>query len=189
MKNSKHQVSLILFAAMFVFISCRDDEDDRIGANATTADTTTTSNTVESREEDFVSDVLDMNAREIAWLNAGINKGTDSELKAHAKKMLADHNTLRSELKDYAQKNNIVTPDTDTSNVIDMTDRYGADWDAEWADEVSDDHQRFVNRFERAQRRIKENTALINIINKALPVLQSHLNTSQQLENKLEKRS
>jgi putative membrane protein len=188
MKNSKHQISLILFAAIFVFISCRDDEDNRIGANATT-DTTTNSNASESREEDFVTDVLDMNAREIAWLNAGISKGTDSELKAHAKKMLTDHNTLRSELKDYAQKNNINTPDTDTSNVIDMTDRYGADWDAEWADEVSDDHQRLVNRFERAQRRIKENTALLDIINKALPVLQSHLNTSQQLENKLEKRS
>ena len=189
MKNSKLQLSLILFAAMFVFISCRDGDNDRIGANATTTDTTTTSYTSESREEDFVTDILDMNAREIAWLNAGISKGTDSELKAHAKKMLADHNTLRSELKDYAQRNNIHTPDTDTANVIDMTDRYGADWDAEWADEVCDDHQRLVNRFERAQRRIKENTALINIINKALPVLQSHLNTSQQLENRLEKRS
>ena len=188
MKNSKHQLSLILFAAMVVFISCENDGGNRIGANATT-DTTTTSGTTESREEDFVDDVLDMNAREIAWLNAGINKGTDSELKAQAKKMLADHNTLRSELKDYAEKNNIVVPDTDTSNVIDMTDRYGADWDAEWADEVSDDHQRLVNRFERAQRRIKENTALLNIVNKTLPVLQSHLNTSQQLENKLEKKS
>jgi predicted outer membrane protein len=87
----------------------------------------------------ILCDVLEMNAREIAWLNTGINKGMDSELKSNAKKMLSDHEALRKELKDYAQKNNIMTPHTDTSNIVDITDKPGVEWDEEWADEVGDD--------------------------------------------------
>ena len=103
--------------------------------------------------------------------------------------MLADHETLRNELKDYAQKNNIVIPDTDTSKVVNLADNSGSDWDEEWADEVGDDHEQLINRFERAERRIKDDATLRNIITKTLPVLQSHLDVSRQLEKKLNKRS
>ena len=184
MKNGKQQFNFILVAVMLLFISCNND-----GANRTGTDTTMTGNVRETRQEDFVTDVLDMNAEEIAWLNAGINKGMDSELKSQAKKMLADHETLRNELKDYAQKNNIVIPDTDTSKVVNLADNSGSDWDEEWADEVGDDHEQLINRFERAERRIKDDATLRNIITKTLPVLQSHLDVSRQLEKKLNKRS
>ena len=81
MKNGKQQFNFILVAVMLLFISCNND-----GANRTGTDTTMTGNVRETRQEDFVTDVLDMNAEEIAWLNAGINKGMDSELKSQAKK-------------------------------------------------------------------------------------------------------
>lgn len=184
MKNSKQQVNFLLIAGMLVFTSCNND-----GANRTETDTTMTGNVRETREEDFVTDVLDMNAKEIAWLNAGISKGMDSDLKSQAKKMLADHEALRNELKDYAQKNNIELPGTDTSDIIDIADKPGIDWDEEWADEVGDNYQRLVNRFERADRRIKEDAALKNIITKTLPVLQSHWDASKKLEDRLEKAS
>lgn len=183
MKNIKQQLNVILFAGMLVFMSCNNDGTNRTGTDTTMAGVR------ETREEDFVTDVLDMNAREIAWLNAGINKGTDSELKSQAKKMLSDHETLRNDLKDYAQKNNITVPDTDTSDIIDITDKPGGDWDEEWADEVGDNHERLVNRFERANRRIKDDAALKNIINKTLPVLQSHWDDAKKLESRLEKAS
>jgi putative membrane protein len=184
MKNKKQKLNsvLLLILITMFFTSCNND-----GTGDTTR-TDTTGNVRESREEDFVTDVLDMNAKEIAWLNAGISKGTDAELKAEAKKMLTDHEKLRKELRDYAQKNNIMLTDMDTTNIIDINYKPGIDWDEEWADEVNDDHKRLVNRFERAERRIKEDAALKNIISSTLPVLESHRDAAKKLEDRLEKR-
>jgi predicted outer membrane protein len=95
---------------------------------------------------------------------------------------------LRKELRDYAQKNNIMLTDMDTTNIIDINYKPGIDWDEEWADEVNDDHKRLVNRFERAERRIKEDAALKNIISSTLPVLESHRDAAKKLEDRLEKR-
>jgi len=183
MKNTKTQLNFILMAGMLVFISCNNDGNNRSPGT----DTTITGNAGESREEDFVTDVIESNARLIPWLNAGISKGMDSELKSNAQNMLSDHETLRNELRDYAQKNNIILPDTDTSNIVDITDEPGIQWDEEWADEVGDDHLRLLNRFEQANKRIKDDTALKNIITKTLPVLQSHWDASKKLEDRLDK--
>jgi putative membrane protein len=180
MKNIKWQFNFVLIAGMLAFASCNNDDTDPTGIGST-------ADGRETMEEDFVTDVLDMNAKEIAWLNAGISKGVDNELKSEAKKMLSDHEALRSELKEYAQKNHIELPNTDTSGIVDITDRPGADWDEEWADEVGDNYQRLVNRFERANRRLKDDTALKDIIAKTLPVLQSHWDVSKKLEDRLNK--
>lgn len=184
MKNIKQKLNFVL-VGMLVLSSCNNN--GKVTPAGT--DTAAAERVREAREEDFVTDVLDMNAKEIAWLNAGINKGTDSELKASAKKMLSDHEMLRKDLRDYAQKNNITLSDADTSNIVDINDRPGMEWDREWADEIGDDHKRLVNRFERAQRRIKEDATLENIISKTLPVLQSHRDDAKKLEDRLAKRS
>jgi len=178
---------VILIAGMLVFISCNDDGNLRTG---TYTDTTMTGNAGESREVDFVTDVAESNAKLIPLLNAGISQGMDSELKTNAQKMLSDQQALRLELIDYAQKNNIDLPDTDTSSIVDnINEKPGVEWDQEWADEVGDDHLRLLNRFERANKRINDDTELKNIITKTLPKLQSNWDVSKKLEDNFDKRS
>ncbi|HKZ66390.1 MAG TPA: DUF4142 domain-containing protein, partial [Chitinophagaceae bacterium] len=104
--------------------------------------------------------------------------------------MLSDQQALRLELIDYAQKNNIDLPDTDTSSIVDnINEKPGVEWDQEWADEVGDDHLRLLNRFERANKRINDDTELKNIITKTLPKLQSNWDVSKKLEDNFDKRS
>lgn len=177
------KLNIVLGLGALVFISCNADRT----AGTQGTDNTTAENIQESRKADFVTDVLESSTKEMAWLKAGINEGTDKEVKSNAQKMLSDHQTLSNELKSYAQNNNISLPDIDTTDIVDINEKRGVEWDEEWADEVGDNHVQLVNRFERADRRIADDdTTLKNIIAKTLPLLQSHREASQKLEARLE---
>lgn len=185
MKTTIKRLNPVLALGVLVFISCTNDNKN---TGTTGTDTAIKGYNRESKEADFVTDALKSSTTEIAWLKAGINKGTDNEVKSTATKMLLDHETLTSELKDYAQTNNIAVPNVDTSNVVTIREKPGVEWDEEWVDEVSDDYEHMVNRFERADLRISdEDTVLKNIIAKTLPTLRSHMDASRKLENKFEK--
>jgi predicted outer membrane protein len=185
MKNSKLILGFI-FAGMFIFLSCNNDGNNGNDNRNTDNDTSYKNNIGETKEEDFVTDVLDMNERHMIWLKAGINQGTDNEIKSLAQKMLSDQQTLASELRDYAQTYTIDISPSNKYDSVDIRDTRGVKWDQEWADEVGDNYDRLVNRFERAQRRIKNDAALSSIIDKTLPVLQSHRNASRSLEERLD---
>ena len=124
MKTAR-QLNFILAAAKLVFVTCNNDGS----VNRSGADTTVTGSTRETGEEDFVTDIADdNNARLILLLNAGVSKGMDQEVKSTVQKMLPDHKYLNNELREYAQKNNIVLPDPDTSNAVTIREKAGVEW-------------------------------------------------------------
>lgn len=138
------------------------------------------------KDEDFVTDVLEANAEEMAWLRAGQNMGTDAQLKANAAHMMADHEKMDKEMRTYASDKKIDISDVDTSADVNLNEQKGREWDEEWADEVADMHEHLIKKFERAQDRV-ENAELKGMINKTLPTLRNHLNMANQLETRLEK--
>ena len=156
--NFIKQIAFI--TCMLFLIACNDSGT----ATRETGDTTTTGRSgVENRGEDFVSDVLQMNAEEMAWLREGRNKATDQKLKTMAGEMMREHEKMETDLKGYAQKRNFIIDDIDTSETVRLNEKPGDDWDEEWADEVGDRHRQLIRRFERAQKRI-DDTELKNII-------------------------
>jgi putative membrane protein len=145
-------------------------------------DTTTAGRSmVDNRGEDFVTDVLEMNADERAWLKEAINSATDQELKSAAQQMMKDHEKMETDLRAYATKRNFRTDDIDTSETVKLTERHGMNWDEEWADEVGDRHRQMIRRFERAEKRIND-TELKNVIAQHLPMLRTHLSIVEKLE-------
>jgi len=136
------------------------------------------------REEDFVTDVIKSNAKEIAWLNAGISKGTNKNLKSDARSMLTDHEKMGRKMKDYATGKNYKMPDIDTTNTVDINNMQGRDWDKAWVDKMVDEHQKLVDKFERNFDMVQDQN-LKNLITKNLPTIRSHLVMVKKLQGEL----
>jgi len=140
-------------------------------------------------DSSFVLNAGTQNEDEIKLLQAGIDKGTNAELKAHAKMMLADHKKLGTEVKAYAAKKKYSTFSSADSKASDeLSDlnknKAGKDWDKAWADKLVDGHEKTINLFEKGQSNVKD-PVLNGMITKTLPTLHSHLTMVQGVQTSL----
>src|SRR5690606_16888927 len=134
--------------------------------------------------DNFVTDVIKENKKEIAWLNAGIKYGNSAELKSDARSMLKDHETMGKEMMDYANQKSYSVGEVDTVNVVDINDKSGKDWDRAWADKMVDAHQKLVDKFEDFQDKAQD-AELKNKVTNTIPTLRAHLDMARQLKDKL----
>jgi putative membrane protein len=191
MKNRHLRWLALCVPVIFGLSACTDDQTAgnnlRDTANIGTENRTDNSDRPASlaREEDFVSDVIEANAEELALLREGSRKGTDPELKSQAQEMITDHEKLDKQIRAYANKNNFRLEGVDTTSTVNINKKSGNEWDEEWADEVGDRHRAMIRRFDRAQNRIQD-AELKEIINGGLPSMRSHLDKTEKLEVKLD---
>lgn len=136
-------------------------------------------------DQEFVTDVLKANAEEIVWMNAALNKGTDAELRSHARMMLADHKKTGKDFTEYASKMNYKMPQLDTANAVNIGKKVGKDWDEEWAEDMVDAHQKLIGKFEDKQDDVQD-PELVILLDKTLAVLRTHLDMAKQLEKRLD---
>lgn len=189
------KVSLLAAAlclSTFAMYSCNNDgkgdHDMNDSTEVTDADMRLDNNNgMSERDQDFVTDVLEENAKEMAWLRAGMNMGTDAQLKADAQHMMTDHEKMDKDMKAYAAKKNIDLSNLDTTVTVDLNESKGNDWDEEWADEMEDKHEALVKKFEKAENKVHD-AELKTMITSTLPTLRSHLDMARKLDDKLEKK-
>jgi putative membrane protein len=197
----KHSSNMwILGAVITFFVYCKNGDgryntgSDATGLSSGSGAGAEAAGNGFNQQKDFVTDVIENHQREKTWLQAGINKGSDPEVKELARKMLADHERMIAEFKSYAVSKNIDLSDTGQAYItkaIEATEREiisitkkGDGWDEEWADEIGDEHESLIRKFERAQKN-NQDTELRNLIEKHLPKLRDHLESARKLENKL----
>ena len=186
----------ILFSGLLFLTACNSNDNS---STTDTKDSTSTGDRMDNtradssssilntnKDEDFVTDVMKSNAKEIAWLHAGISKGTDKELKTNARMMLTDHMKMDKELRDYASGKNYKMPDIDTADVANNNKDRGKDWDKDWAEKMVTEHKKLVDKFTDNENDVKD-AGLKGMITKSLPTLKSHLEKAQKLEDKLKK--
>jgi putative membrane protein len=142
-------------------------------------------------DSDFVVKAALANSTEEKVLQAGINKGTDKDLKAHTRMMLADHKKLGAKVKAYAAGKGYILPVDDNGkgdDAISTLDKNskGKDWDKALTDHLVSAHQDAIAMFEKGQSDVKD-ADLKAIIDGALPTLHSHLDMMKQLQDKLAK--
>lgn len=137
-------------------------------------------------DQNFIKDIVELNTKEIAWLKAGMSMGTDKDVKAHSKMMLADHEKMATEVTAYAASKSLEVPNVDTAGEVDINEKKGADWDKKWADKMVEDHEKVINRFEDAEDDVKD-AELKAMISKTLPTLRSHLEMAKTVKEKFNK--
>lgn len=196
MKSSiKNAGYLVIGSALMLSVySCNSSSNSSTTATDSTATATTTpaatpaaADTAASAaatanpNQTFVTDVLKANAGEMQMLQAGIDKGTSKMLKDDAKKMLADHKMLATQLTDYANKNNIAVPAMENMDMSDMNSKTGKDWDAAWTDKMVAGHQATITKFETSENTVTD-PALKTMITNTLPTLHKHLDMVTKLQ-------
>ena len=188
MKNLSVKLSSFIFIILIAFAACNETTDRREGDAAAQGDNMIGDADKRSvnAEGKFITDAIEDNAEEIALLRMGVNNGTDPELKSHAQTMLNDHEKLHYTLLNYARTNNVDLSDVDTVRNININENRGVEWDEEWADEVSDLHDRMIRRFERAEGRIQDAT-LKNELSTSLPLMKKHVQVTDSLEKRLDR--
>ncbi len=89
-------------------------------------------------------------------------------------------------MKDLAMAKGLEVPTVDTAGEVNVNDSKGKAWDKKWADKMVDDHEKIINRYERAEGDVKD-ADLKAMITKTLSTLRSHLDMAKKLKERLDK--
>jgi putative membrane protein len=121
-------------------------------------------------------------------------KGTSSQVRDFAKRMMRDHHQLRSQGQALAKKLN-VTPSapsddpvqsmaSNETNTLNSTAK-GKDFDKAYIDAEVDAHKAVLDLATKAASQT-QTAELKNLIQKAAPVIQSHLTLAESIQKKLQ---
>jgi putative membrane protein len=183
----------LIFAGALMMASCDSATSEKVEEKVDTmasnigAAVDSLGNNDADDDADFVQDVTRSNAMELHMLAQGRTMGTNAELKSAAKKMETDHKKLASEMREYAAKKNIALDTADMDHHDDAADdKKGVEWDKEWIDDMVEDHEKDIKKFEDAENDVKD-PELKAMITKTLPILREHLEMSKKLQEKLNK--
>lgn len=137
------------------------------------------------------------NHEEINEGQLAAKKAVNADVKAFAKMMAADHETMLKEGQAFAKSHNI-TPDTTKGEVTGMMkdqademkkyneDKAGADWDKHFLDDQIDGHKNVLGKLQDAAK-ATTNADLQTMLTKAAGKVQEHLTKAQALKDKYPK--
>jgi putative membrane protein len=150
-----------------------------------------TGNAATTSDAQWVSDVVAMNMAEINAHTAAQSHATTSDVKMHAKHMLADHKKMGDEMKAYASKKNYTLPTAPPADKAQMLEdmnnnKKGKDWDMAYLDAQVNDHQETISKFESGEKTVTD-PELKAMITKTLPTLRDHLKMVQDAQGKMNK--
>ena len=162
------------------------DTSAMAGASSTTSGTWSDANIVALLDE---ANAADSSAGAIA-----VTKGTNSEVREFARRMMRDHHTLRAQGAALAKKLNVTpaAPSDDPvqpmaqneTNTLNTTAK-GKDFDKAYIDAEVDAHKAVLDLATKAAGQT-QNTELKNLIQKAAPIIQGHLDQAQAIQKSLQ---
>ena len=166
--------------------STMSGDTSAMGASSTTGGTWSDANIVALLDE---ANAADSSAAAIA-----ATKGTSSAVRDFARQMMRDHHKLRTDGQDLAKKLNITpaAPSDDPvqpmaqneTNTLNTTAK-GKDFDKAYIDAEVDAHKAVLDLATKAAGQT-QNTELKNLIQKAAPVIQGHLDKAESIQKTLQ---
>jgi putative membrane protein len=163
------------------------DTSAMAGASSTTASGTWS-------DANIIALLDEANAADSAAGAIAVTKGTNSKVRDFARRMMRDHHTLRTQGADLAKKLNVTpaAPSDDPvqpmaqneTNTLNSTSK-GKDFDKAYIDAEVDAHKAVLDLATKAAGQT-QTTELKNLIQKAAPVIQAHLDLAQSIQKSLQ---
>jgi putative membrane protein len=194
-KTMKHALQLATLVLAALLVSCGNNNSSTATADSTSTtmaapmDTTPMNQPANTMtDQDFVTQASAANAAEIAAHKAAQTHAKSADVKTHAKKMLADHEKLGTEMKSLASAKGWTLSDgpaPDQQQQLDnMNNMSGADWDKAYTGSQLQAHQDAVSLFEMGSSSVQD-IDLKALIDKTLPTLREHLQMVQDMQAKM----
>jgi putative membrane protein len=173
MKISPIVAAVFLCAANSVSLAQNTDESAHSSISAT----------------EFIQKAGEGGQAEVEMGQLGAKKATNGEVKAFAKRMVADHTKANGELVAVAKGKGEVPASRDTMHKA-MMDKFqeqdaGKQFDRDYMEQMVQDHQTDVELFETAADDTKLDVDLRAYAKKTLPTLRDHLKQAQTIQAKL----
>jgi putative membrane protein len=192
-----------LAVATFTLVAC--SKKDNYGSDTTAASSTMSADTSAMAgassttsgtwsDANIVALLDEANAADSAAGAIAVTKGTNSKVRDFARRMMRDHHTLRAQGAALAKKLNVTpaAPSDDPvqpmaqneTNTLNNTAK-GKDFDKAYIDAEVDAHKAVLDLATKAAGQT-QNTELKNLIQKAAPVIQGHLDLAQSIQKSLQ---
>lgn len=201
MLDSRFKLATLAVAAMAVAACSKKDNSavDTTGASSTTTTDTSamaasSTSTGGSWSDANILALLDeANAADSSEGAIAATKGTSAAVRNFGKQMVADHHKMRVQGQALAKKLNLTpTPPADDNIVSDAQKEIdnlnstakGKDFDKAYIDGQVDDHKKVLDLAVKAMGQA-QSTELKNLIQKATPTVQSHLDKAEAIQKTL----
>lgn len=143
------------------------------------------------KDAEFVYEVVASSYAEIKLAEVASQKSRTPEVKKIAEQLLADHTSSLNALKTLAQAQAISVPveesDVSKRKLENMAEESGHEFDRNWCEEMTDLHERDIDRFEN-RLDDTENTELRTFITETLAVLKKHHESLRACQETLKKK-
>ena len=166
---------------------------DSAAMGATGAAAGAAGNLASLSEPDIMAMVGASNAGEIATSQVAVDKATNANVKAYARKMVTEHRAMQKEADQLATRLNVTpgSPDVATQKTRmgnDMTQQLsaatkGAAFDRQYMDGQVQAHQQTLTELQGMQN--TANADLKALIQKAIPSVQAHLDEATRIQGQL----
>ena len=141
-----------------------------------------------SDDNDFMKEAPVGGMAEVEMGKLAATKAASADVKKFAQMMVDDHTKANNDLKALAAKKNITIPtDLDSSHkatMDDLREQNGADFDKAYVEEMVDDHEEDVAKFEDEAKNATD-PDIRAFAQKTLPTLQKHLDAIKSIQAKM----
>ena len=185
-------VMAVSASVFFSVTSCNNDSttDTKTSDSSTVSDkkmdTASSSNTMNEKDQAFLSDQVGGNYAEIKYTQLAQQKSKDAEIKDVAKFLETEHTNALNELKDLAAKKNVNVPSEEPQDAKDkykmLSDKSAKDFDRTWVEELISKHEKSIAKLEGADI---SDPDLKTWVTNILPKLRIHHDKLMQCHNKM----
>jgi len=174
-------------------LRARADDQTTTGTRTTTGTTgygTTTESTstehsgflADHSAKSFIKEAYKDNQMEVDMAGVGLAKAQNAELKSFCQQLQQDHSKANQELQPIAQKYGVAEEPSKHEHAVNKFEKEtaGAEFDKKFTTEMLRDHQKDINKFEKAAAKLQE-TDVKQYAETMLPKLREHLQKAEQI--------
>jgi len=140
---------------------------------------------VDKESSDFAVEAANGGMMEVQLGKLAQEKATNQRVKDFAAMMVRDHSKANDELKGLAQSKNIALPDSVSGDARDHMDKMskmsGKDFDKHYIDMMVDDHDKDVDKFDKAANNLSD-PDLKTWAGNTLPTLRAHQDSAKAIQ-------
>jgi len=186
---------LLAIAMLLVLSSCaKKSEETTTSSTTTTPESTTTAPSGSPSDAEIAATVTAANDTDIQNGQLAMSKSANAEVKAFAKEMVAAHTQLNEQGSALLSKLSVTPSDNPTSTSIrtggettraSLNGLSGADFDKAYINAEVDLHQAVLDQLDNTLIPSAQNAELKELLQKARPTIQAHLDHAKSLKSKL----
>jgi len=139
---------------------------------------------ISAADRKFILDAAQSGFHEVKMGMLGVERGTNSALKAYAQRILDDHTLSNTEIEALARLKGVTLPDTTkTDNSSErLSGLTGTAFDQEFIRESIADHQKNIAAFEKEDQSATSDPDVKEFVHSALPKMRAHLDQAKALK-------